>query len=163
MNMENLIVFNNEKDKKYIIDQYKMVADSLNKVSDVRETSNNFWTGINGAFLSLIAYIKDIGTLQNPSKELFLWTLIVLGCFLSFTWFGSILTIKRTEDMKNKMLIEFEKYLPAKPFTVEINALERKKKIEALTFKELRVPFAFLIGYIFFATMLLIYPSEILP
>jgi len=161
--MKKFITINSDDDKKYLLDQYKILADSLNKINDIREWSNTFWTGVNGALLGIVAYIKDVQNVSTDPKRLFLWTLILLGFFICLSWLNYLFTIKKSVDIRNNMLIEFEKYFPAKPFTVAISTMERKKGRGSLSLKEMTVPLLFLIGYTFFGMTLLIYPEVVVP
>jgi len=160
--MADLITISGEEDKKFLFDQYKIITDSLNKINEIRETANNFWIGLNGVLISAIAYIKEMQNIGDSPKQLFLWTTIFLGVFMSLTWLSYLLTIKRSVDIRNNMLIEFEKYLPAKPFTIAIGLMGRRKGKGSLSFKEIRVPLLFLIGYIYFAFTILLCPRILL-
>lgn len=161
--MTSLINIRGEEDRKFLLEQYKVVTDSLNKINEIRETANNFWTGINGALMSAVAYIKQTQNIGENSKQLFLWTILILGLGMSFTWLSHLLTIKKSVDVRNNMLIEFEKYFPAQPFTIAINQMGRKNGRGSLSFKEMRAPILFIIGYIFFSITFLLYPRLLLP
>lgn len=157
--MSDLIRIQNEEDKKSLLEQYKTVIDSISKLNDIRESSNGWWIGINGALTGAISYFRNIQELEGPQKQAFLWTIIIIGLILCYSWLSSILTIKRDIDKRNNMLFEFEKFLPAKTFTFAILDMERDKKKNSLSLKEAIVPILFLIGYMFFAVMLYFYPG----
>ena len=106
---------------------------------------------MNGALIGSIAYIKEMHTLGEQPKQVFLLTVIFLGILMCLTWLSYLATIKKSIDIRNKMVIEFEKHLPAKPFTYAILKLGRNKGKDSLSFKEMSVPLLFLVGYIFFA------------
>ena len=147
-----------EEDRKFLFEQYKVVTESLNKINEIRETANNFWTGLNGALISAVAYVKQMEDVGENPKQFFLWTIITVGFCMSMTWLSYLLTIKKSVDIRNNMLLEFEKYFPAKPFTIAIDKMGRKEGKGSLSFKEMRAPILFIAGYIFFAFTLLFYP-----
>jgi len=155
---DNLITVNNDDDRKLLIDQYKVITESLNKMNEIRETSNNFWTGTNAALMGAVAYFRDSDSLACSEKSYFILTIIFLGIVFSSSWLAYLLTIKKSVDIRNDMLIECEKYLPAKIFTVCINKMGRKQGWGSLSTKEMLVPSLFLLAYIFVAITMYISP-----
>ncbi|MBS0271838.1 MAG: hypothetical protein JSR85_04245 [Proteobacteria bacterium] len=157
--LDQFIHIAQEEDKKVLFDQYKIVVDSLNKFNEIREIANTFWTGINGALITAIAYIRDTSNLEIGQKTYFIWTIIFLGVVLSFSWLSYLSTIKKSVEIRNDMLIQFEKYFPAKIFTVSVPLTAQKSEGGALSVKEMFVPGGFLAGYIFFAVLFYFYPA----
>ena len=157
--MSSLIKIADEEDKRILVDQYKILTDSINKLNDIRESANNFWTGLNGTLIAAIAYVKDMQSIGESPKFLFLVTILFLGMILSLSWLVFLLNIKKNIDTLNDMLIEIEGYLPAKIFTFAICVLGRKSGRGSLSLKEMVVPILFILGYIFFAGMLYFYPK----
>lgn len=157
--MIDLIKIQDDEDRTTLLEQYKILVESINKINDVRENLNNWWTGINVALISVMAYFRSAEGLGCTQKQLFLWTIIVLGFVLCCSWLSSIFTIKKSIDIRNNMLFEFEKHLPAKIFTIAILEMGRKKNKGSLSLKEAIVPALFLTGYAFFLFMLYCYPQ----
>ena len=153
------ILVTQEEDKKVLFEQYKIVVETLNKINEIRESANNFWTGINGALIAGIAYIRDAEGIEGAHKSYFIWTVIFVGIILSCSWLSYLSTIKKSVDIRNDMLIQFEKYFPAKVFTISISNIGRKEGAGSLSIKEMFVPALFLLGYIFFAIMSYFYPK----
>lgn len=158
---KQLIAINKEEDRKYLFEQYKLVVESLNKLNDIRETSNNFWTGLNGALIAGIAYLRDAEGIGGTQKLYFIWTALTLGIILSLSWLSYLSSIKRSVDIRNDMILQLEEYFPAKIFTVPISKVGRKEGGGSLSIKEMFVPGMFLIGYIFFSLTFYFYPSII--
>lgn len=162
--MSQLVVLTGEDDKKYLLEQYKTLLDSINKLNDVRETSNNFWSGINGALIGTIAYIRDTQSVKCDQKFFFLFTILILGFLLTSFWLSSLVSIKNNLDVKSTLIVELEKYFPAKIFTFTMKKVPGKSENwSVLSLKEMFVPYAFLAGYIIFAILLWITPRSIVP
>ena len=151
-----------EEDKKLLFDQYKVVVESINKINDIRENSNNFWTSLNGAIIAGIAYLRDAERVSGSQKSYFIWTAIAVGVILALSWLSYLSAIKKNIDVRNKMLLQFEKYLPAKVFTIAIAKNGRKQGRGSLSIKEMLVPGLFLLGYVFFAIAFYFYPQVII-
>lgn len=156
--LSQFIQLEQEEDKKFLIEQYKVTIDSLNKINDIRESSNNYWTSLNGAIIAGIAYLRDAEGVSGIQKSYFVWTAITLGLILSSTWLSFLFSIKKSVDIRNEMLLQFEKYFPAKIFTISIYKMGRKNGSGSLSIKEMFVPALFLLGYIFFAITFYFYP-----
>ena len=156
--MSELIEIYEIEDKKILLEQYKVLLESINKLNDIREGANNWWVTSNAALLSIISYFRTIQEIEGSQRQVFLWTIICIGFILCYSWLSSILAIKKTIDKRNKMLLEFEKYFPAKTFTFSVPYIEGEGRKNSLTLKEAIVPLLCLVGYSFFALMLYFYP-----
>ena len=154
----NLINLQNEEDRKMALDQYKMILESLNKINDIREMSNNFWIAINIALIGTIAYVRDAGRMEDIQKYSFAFTIIFLGFCMSICWISYLLTIKKRINLRNNMLVQLEKQLPVKFITVAVSKEWRKMRGGSLSYKEMTIPILFLTGYILFAILIYIYP-----
>lgn len=153
-----------EEDRKILLEQYKMLLDSINKINELRETANNFWIGINGAFIGIIAYVRDSSTIGGDQKTIFLYTIILLGFILTSFWLSSLITVKNNIETKNKMLVDLEKYFPAKIFTPTMDkATGKQENWSTIVFNEMFVPLTFLISYFFFGIFLYTVPRAIVP
>lgn len=157
--MTKLIQLQSDEDKKILLDQYKVVIESINKINEIREASNNWWTSINGALVGVISFFRNVEGLQGSHKQMFIWTIVILGFILCYSWLCSIFNLKKNIDIRNHMLMEFEKHLPAKPFTLSILEVGRERNKGSVSLKESMVPLLFLAGYAFFAYMLYFYPT----
>ena len=157
--MTELINIHNSDDKKMLLDQYRILIDSLNHINNLREKSNDFWVGINSGLIGIFSYFRNTQFLLDVHHSLFLWTVLILGFVLCYTWLSSIFIVKKRIDILNCMLIEIERYLPAKLFTVFILRTGRAQGKGSLTLKESTVPVLFLIGYIICAFILYYHPQ----
>ncbi|MBP6951391.1 MAG: hypothetical protein KA112_02695 [Alphaproteobacteria bacterium] len=152
-----------EEGRKILMEQYKLLLESINKLNDVRETANNFWITINGALIGMIAYIRDAESMGGDQKPFLLFTVLFFGFVLTLSWLSSLASIKKNIEIRNDLTIELEKYLPAKIFTLLMRKTGRKENWSSMVLKEMFVPLSFLIGYIFFAALLCISPRTLVP
>jgi hypothetical protein len=159
----NLITVKDEEDRRLLSDQYKVLTESLNKMNEVREAANNFWTGVNGALMGAIAYFRDLDSLECTEKSYLILTLIFLGIVFSSSWLVYLVTIKKSVDIRNEMLVECEKYLPAKIFTVCTQKMSMKQGWGSLSTKEMLVPSLFLLAYISVAAFIYFAPKVLIP
>jgi len=159
----DLINLQNEEDRKLVLDQYKLILDSLNKINDVREASNNFWIGINIALLGAVSYIRDTRGIEDIQKHSFAFTIILTGIVVSICWVSYLVTIKKRINIRNKMATQIEKQLPVKFITIAANKKEKGMGASSLSYKEMAVPIFFLAGYLVFAFLIYIYPTIIAP
>ncbi|MBL0941628.1 MAG: hypothetical protein IBJ00_02705 [Alphaproteobacteria bacterium] len=161
-NLQNYVHIQNEDDRNFAFEQYKVLADSLNNMNQVRENSNNFWTTLNSLLISSIAYLRSLENVSQGQHTFLVWSVLILGCFLAGSWIRSLLSIKASIDICYNLLIEIEKYLPAKIFTIRVASLHRLADKGSLTLKEMLVPCLFLLGYTIFAIIIIYFPHTIL-
>ena len=160
---ENLPVqFKNETEKHIAFEQYKILVESLNKINDTRENSNNFWIAVNGVATSSLAYMRDAQNISQYHKPFLLWTIIIIGTFLCLSWLSYLWTIKKSVEIRNRLLVELEQYFPIPLFAKLFTLSQQKPDRSALTVKEMLVPSLFLTGYIFFAVLLFFFTQEVI-
>ncbi len=144
----------NENDRRIAVEQYKMLVESLNKLNETRENSNNFWMGANGMGISVLAYLRDSQSILQHHKPFLLLAIIGVGIFFCLSWLNYLWMIKKALEIRNVLLIELEKNFSVPIFSKVFVVSERKSVRAALTLKEMMVPFVFLICYIIFLCFL---------
>lgn len=150
------------KDKTLLLEQYRILSEQVNKISENRESLNNFWITLNGAIVGGISYVKDM-QIDNPHpKNLFIWALVFFGFFLSIFWAQALGKIGKDIQIKNEMVMEMEKFLPAKIFTTSYQIKAKTREKGSLSSTEKNIPLFFCLGYFIVALVLLIYPNIIL-
>lgn len=159
----DFITLKTGEDKKILVEQYKILIESINKLNEVRETANNFWIALNGTLIGMIAYIRDAENMRGEQKPFLLFTILLFGFILTFSWLSFLRSIKRNIDERNNLTIECEKYFPAKIFTSLMRRAGKEENWSSMVLKEMFVPLTFLTGYIFFALLLCIAPRTIVP
>lgn len=161
--VSSTIMLKTEEDKKLLVEQYKVLVDSLNKLNEVRETANNFWTSVNGALTATLAYIRDAQSMGGSQKPFLLLTVLLFGFLLTLSWISALRSIKKSSEVKNDIIVEVEQYLPAKIFTASRRKPGKEEQRGSIALKEMLVPFTFLMGYIFFAVLLCLAPGTVIP
>lgn len=154
--------YKGEAAQRIMTQQYGILVESLNKINETRENSNNFWVGANGLVISVLAYLRDAANIHQNHKSLFLATLITIGMLFCLTWLSYLGTIKKSIESRSDLLIKLEKRFPIPLFTKVFFLSEEKVGRSSLTVKEMFVPCLFLVGYIFFATLLFFFPQEVM-
>ena len=147
--------------KRMAFEQYKLLVESLNKINETRENSNNFWIGVNGLGASSLAYLRDTQTIAQDHKCFLLWTLLALGVFLSLSWLSYLKAIKNALTIRSELLVEIEKAFPLPLFSKVFYLAQEKPQKPLLTHREMLVPYLFLGGYLFFAILLFFFPKEV--
>ncbi|MBS0185844.1 MAG: hypothetical protein JSS34_05830 [Proteobacteria bacterium] len=150
------------EDLKLGFEQYKLVSEAQNKSNEIRETSNNFWVTLNTLSLSAIAYVRDSGNLSSTNKAFIIWTLIIIGVTCCFSWLQYLSTLKKTIEIRNRYLIQYEKYFPFPIFTSILKETHKEKGGHSLTFSEMLIPGVFLLGYVFFILLFFFHPTEVM-
>lgn len=108
MTQKNEILLNKNADQEKIIDQYKILTDSINTNNQLRESANNFWVTVNSLGLSTIAYIKDNTNLSSDKRPFIIWILVFVGIILCCSWLSYLRTIKKTIDQRYSLLFIME-------------------------------------------------------
>ncbi|MCK4797618.1 MAG: hypothetical protein KAT05_09565 [Spirochaetes bacterium] len=152
--MKTNLFRNNEKEygndyKNHYIEQYKIYLESIEKISDRRQSANKFFITINTVLISIIGlsfqnnFLKDI-----LSFKLFITFVGVLFCVMF--WF-LIRSYKQLNDGKFKVLHKIESKLPLAIYKYEWELLEKgenKQVYYPFSRIELLVPWLF--GFIYF-------------
>ena len=152
----------NASENHILLEQYKMLVESINKINDTRESSNSFWIGANGAGLSALAYLRDAQNIYQHHKSFLLMTLIAMGVLFCLSWLSYLATIKKSVEIRGELLVHLEKNLPLQIFSKIFALSEKKADTSALTAKEMFVPGLFLSGYLFSAILLFFFPQEVM-
>ncbi len=161
-NEQDLICINNEADKKQAFEQYKILAQSIDNSNGIREAANNFWITVNSLLISGVAYLRGFEGVDRDQYAFLIWSSLVLGIGLCCSWLSSLISIKKSIDTRNHIMIEIEKNLPAKIFTACLGNNQNVENKRSITIKEMLVPSLFIIGYAFFLLLLIWIPNTIL-
>ncbi|MBN9412647.1 MAG: hypothetical protein J0H12_01800 [Candidatus Paracaedimonas acanthamoebae] len=149
------ISLNKNANQEQIIDQYKILSDSINTSNQQRESANNFWVTVNSLGISSIVYIRDIFNLNNQQKPLIIWVLVLLGFVLCCSWLSYLATIKKTIEQKRALLLVIENYLPLPIFGTLLHKAYLDEIKNSLTLREMFVPISFLAAYILLGLILI--------
>ncbi|HQQ98560.1 MAG TPA: hypothetical protein PLX35_14915 [Cyclobacteriaceae bacterium] len=141
--------------KDHLLEQYKLYIEMTDKISDRRQTVNNFFLTITTAFISAIGitgFFQQEKTEINKDFILFLTIGVVVSCYV---WYRMIRSYKDLNSAKFKVIHEIEKQLPIRPFEAEWTALGRgKNKRKYLPFSRIEMFIPLILGLINLSLML---------
>lgn len=111
----------------HVFEQYKLYVEASDKVSNRRNAANTFFLSINSLIVTVIAFLyKEKYQLTNKWEILFPLVAVLSLCYV---WWRLILSYKQLNSAKFKIINEYEKKLPTKPYvSAEWKALGRGKK-----------------------------------
>jgi hypothetical protein len=153
---------NDETTPNMVFEQYKMLVESINRINDTREVSNNFWVATNGFGVSALAYMRDAQNIHQHHKSFLLTALIIMGTLFCVSWLSYLGTIKKSVEIRSELLVKLEKNFPLPIFSEIFSRSAEKAGKAALTVKEMLIPSVFLMGYLFFAVLLFFFPQEVM-
>ena len=130
----------NKKESPTLLEQYKLISESADKITDKRQSTNNFYLGVNSFILAVASYLA-------VSKVSAVSILIsISGLLVSVVWLENINSFKQLNSAKFKVIHELEEYLPARIYQKEDEYLQ--KGYYKLTAVEKWIPVIFGILYI---------------
>lgn len=145
MNKENDFVNKNYgKDfQNHLLEQYKLYVETTNKISDRRQTTNNFYLTLNSAIFALSGY------LSVTLKDFWILYTAFLGILISIFWIQNINSYRQLNSSKFDIIHEMEKHLPAFIFKTEWDFLKKRKsdRYKELTAVEKNIPKIFILLY----------------
>ena len=127
-----------------LLEQYKLYVQSADRVSARRLASSRLLLALNAGLVALYG-IQPAGISQN-------WWAVsapVLGVTVSLLWSWIIWSHKELNRVKFELIHEFERHLPAAPYTCEWRLVDqgRGRSYRAVTDIERWLPRAFLVLY----------------
>jgi len=141
------------KEKEILLEQYKLYVESAEKVSDRRQSANNYFLTLNSVLVAFSGYLTSF-TFQ-------IWHIIiaVAGICISFLWLLTLKSCRNLNSGKFKIIHSLEKKLPAKLFKDEWDCLEKgenKKTYLKLSVVEQGVPIIFFVLYILIIVIMIL-------
>jgi hypothetical protein len=124
---------------EHLLDQYKIITASADKITDKRHNTNKFYLGINSFLFTVAAYLTSL--------EFGVVPLLIsgIGFIISIVWNKNIESYKQLNSAKFKVIHELEEHLPARIYQKEDEYL--KRNYYKLTSVEKWIPFIFSILY----------------
>jgi len=128
-----------------IFDQYKLYVELADKVSARRATTNSFYLTAN-SFLFVA-----LGILMSNGLEVVAPMILIIGIFVSISWWLLIIYYKNLNSSKYKVINEIEKRLPVMGLLTEYKISKMQEKpvrgLRGLTSIEQWLPISLLIMY----------------
>jgi len=135
--------------KQTYFEQYKILVDSAEKVSDKRMSANNYFLTVNTALISLTGLLITSKVLLLNFNVMKL--ISILGLIICVIWFFIVLSYKQLNSGKFKMIHRIEKKLPLQLYAdewVELGEGKNLTKYIPLSHIELVVPIVFFYLYL---------------
>jgi hypothetical protein len=101
-----------EKDQETLFEQYKILVETTSKISDWRQSTNNFYLAVNTTLIAIATY------LVNSSQKTSLMICLV-GIIISILWYENIVSYKKINKAKFKVIHKMEEELPLGAFSLE--------------------------------------------
>lgn len=110
-----------------LIEEYKIYVEMSDRISTKRAQSNMFFiTIISGLFIALAAILKE-GYLIEINRIYIYTSISILGILICLFWNRTILSYKKLNDAKFKVIHELEEQLPFACYTKEWDYLKENK------------------------------------
>lgn len=144
------------KFKEHLLEQYKIYVETAERVSEKRQSANNFYLTLTSSIFALSSYLSII------MINFWIILLSAIGIVISLVWIKNIISYKQLNTGKYQVIHKLEEHLPASLFKTEWNDYLEKgegQKYTKLTNIEKYVPEIFIILYsiiIVFSTFSLI-------
>jgi hypothetical protein len=139
--------------KNHLFEQYKLFIESAERVSDRRQSANNYFLAINTAIFSFLGLIYEI-KLKDISIICIL--LSIVGIFICGIFFFLINSYKQLNSGKFKVIHEIEQKLPLALYQREWEILgEGKNKCQYWPFSHIEIKIPFIFGLIYLILLII--------
>jgi len=134
---------------EHLLEQYKIYVGSVEKISDRRQKTNEFFLALNTGLVALLGFVAT----RTTQKELTVMLMLssVAGMTMCYLWYRIILSYKGLNTGKFAVIHAIEARLPLALYDTEWEALgrgENKKVYWPFTHIELWVPWIFVAIYL---------------
>lgn len=99
---------------EHLFDQYKLLVQSAERISERRSAANTFLLAVNTA----LAAVHAFASAAQPGGK---WgtAVPIVGLFLSITWWFLLASYRNVNRAKWDVVTELEDHLPARPYAEE--------------------------------------------
>ena len=98
------------KEEDIILEQYKLYIETAERVSDRRQSSNNFYLTLNSVLLAFTGFLTSL------NFEIWHTIIAFAGICISFLWLLTITSFRNLNSGKFKIIHDLEEKLPIKLF-----------------------------------------------
>lgn len=141
--------------KETMLELYKLYVEMADRISQRRQSANNYFLTINTALISLVIasliysrFIKDMS--HGFTVSVLVGVFLLVGFVNCWAWRALIMSYKAMNGAKFKVIHDMEEIIGYRPYFDEWEHLSRgedKKVYNKFTDVESRVPKALSIGY----------------
>jgi len=135
--------------ENHFLEQYRIYLHILNSTCDRRNKSNEFYLGLNTAIIGALGYLETKSVIGN-SSAMFLFIPFV-GIAICYCWYQMILSYKKLNRAKFRVIHGMEEKLPLSLFKTEWELLGKGKdirKYKKLSSIEKNIPITFIVLYV---------------
>ena len=146
------------KYQDHLLEQYKLFVETSQKVSEKRQTSNNYLLTLCSSLVTLfVAFLSTFGHHR--------WNVLIpiAGLFVCFIWHSLVESYKDLNTAKFRVIHEMEEQLPVALFKYEWHVCGRgkdKDKYVPLTHLERWIPWMFGVLYLALLVYALAVPAQ---
>jgi hypothetical protein len=126
-------------------DQYKLMFQSSEKISEQRIRNNNFYLTYNTIISTIIFSLIEFKMISIESY--LLMGILLILCLSNFIWVLNLKYYRNLNEAKFKIINRMENKLPVKLFTEEWDILEKKKHV-AISKMEQLIPIILIFFFI---------------
>lgn len=103
--------------KQIAFEQYKLLVDMANKISERRTHANNFFLTLNSSLIVVFGFaVKADSGLQDT---VLVWLIPIIGIIICFLWHEIIRSYRNLNAVKFRIIHEIEERLPLAVFKYE--------------------------------------------
>lgn len=128
-----------------LFEQYKLYVASAERISERRESANNYLLTVNASLVTLFGVLSTSG--HKGDGAIFV---SVAGVLVSLTWHRIITSYRDLNTVKFRVIHELEEHMPAALYKYEWHKAEkgRGSAYQPLSHLEALVPFVFVALYL---------------
>jgi hypothetical protein len=115
------------KYQDHYLDIYKMYLESVDKISDRRQSANSFFLSVNTGIIGLVGYLQSDAVASSLSPTFYL-LISSAGMLICYAWYRLVVSYRQLNSGKFKVIHEIEQRLPISPYDAEWDALGRGQK-----------------------------------
>lgn len=133
-------------------EQYKIIVESANKTTEMRDKTNNFYVSLNGVLLTI-----TITSCISIDKSLVCHILLLpaLGISICVLWYLAINNYKKLNSAKFNIIHEMEEHLPVALFKHEWDLLGKNGYKPLSTFEKILTVIYFFLHMVAIAFILI--------
>lgn len=134
--------------QEHYFEQYKLYLNSIEKISDRRETANRYFLSVNSAIILVISVIIQYA---HANRVFLALGATIFGFLISILFWVLINSYKQLNTAKFKVLHRIERRLPLELYSDEWDELGRgknKKMYFPFSHVERIIPIIFCLGYL---------------
>jgi hypothetical protein len=137
-----------EKYHEHLLEQYKLYVEMADKVSERRQSANNYLLTVNSVLVSLFGVLAGFSSISE--QPLWKYFIPIAGFMVSITWATLIHSYRQLNSGKFEVIHKIESQLPAALYETEWKILEKGcgKRYRPFTHVERFVPWIFAVLYV---------------